>query len=111
MAQVIRKTFQVYETKAADNAPHTLIAKISNSSPDRSRDVVVPRGMIADNFVRNPVVQLFHNYSYLPISKAEDIQITDDGVLAKVVFPQEGTYSWYRSGQRRIVRRGRSASD
>jgi len=91
MNQLIRKTYQA-ETKQAEGAERTLIVKISTSSPDRSNDVVLPSGVVLENYLKNPVVAFGHNYSGLSIAKTQEIAITDDGILAKLVFPKAGVY-------------------
>lgn len=76
------------ETKSSDDA-RRLVVKISTSTPDRSGDIVNPAGVILDNYLKNPVVALMHDYRGLPIAKAENITITDDSIYADVVFPDE----------------------
>jgi HK97 family phage prohead protease len=88
----IFKTFGVIETKVADGNGRTLVVKITSPTPDRSHDIVVPMGMIADNYLKNPVVLYAHDYSDLPIAKCTELKAIDTGVLASVQFPDEGTY-------------------
>ena len=88
---VIRKTYQATETKAAAE-DRSLIVKISTSNPDRSSDVVVPQGAVLDNYIGNPVVALNHKYDGLAIAKTEQLEITEDGIVAKVKFPEAGVY-------------------
>ncbi len=90
--KLIRKTYQAIETKQAEGEDRALIVKISTISEDRSKDIVIPQGVILDNYLKNPVVAFAHNYNSLAIAKTGSIQITDDGVVAKVVFPKEGVY-------------------
>lgn len=90
MNKVVRKTYQT-ETKA-EGKDRVLSVRISTVNPDRSKDVVVPKGAILTNYKRNPVVALGHNYSGLAVAKAEDIQITEDAIFAKVKFPPQGVY-------------------
>lgn len=90
--QVIRKTYQASETKQVQGEDRTLIVRISTKTPDRSNDVVLPGGVVLDNYFRNPVVAFGHNYSGLSIGKTTEINVADDGILAKVVFPPKGVY-------------------
>jgi uncharacterized protein len=90
MDKVVRKTYQT-ETKAAGE-DRVLSVRISTVNPDRSKDVVIPKGAILTNYKRNPVVALGHNYSGLAVAKADNIQITDDAIFAKVQFPPQGVY-------------------
>ena len=91
MDKLVRKTYQAVETKAVDGS-RSLLVKISTSSPDRSKDVVLPQGAVLDNYLRNPVVALAHKYDGLSIAKTEDLQVTDEGIVAKVTFPEKGVY-------------------
>lgn len=91
MDKVIRKTYQATETKAVDDS-RSLLVKISTSSPDRSRDIVIPSGAVFDNYLRNPVVALAHKYDGLSIAKTDELQITNEGIVAKVTFPEKGVY-------------------
>jgi HK97 family phage prohead protease len=86
----IRKVFAA-TTKAADE-DRALIVTISTPTADRSGDVVVPQGGDLSHFKRNPVVLFGHNYNDLPIAKAEDLQVNEEGIVARVVFPTQGTY-------------------
>ncbi len=102
MSKTIRKTYKT-KTKATSN--RTLSVKISTSTPDRSKDVVQPKGVKLANYKRNPVVALNHNYQGLPIAKTTSIQVTDDGIMADVQFPKKGVhkladtvYSLYKDG-------------
>lgn len=91
MKKLIRKTYQA-ETKAVEDSDRTLIVTISTANPDRSNDVVVPMGMMVDNYLKNPVVAFAHNYSGLAIGKTIEIQKSDDGIVAKVEFVPKGVY-------------------
>lgn len=81
------------ETKALEDS-RSLIVTISTPTPDRSGDVVVPKGAKLDHFLKNPVVLFGHKYSEPPIAKAEEIVVTEDGIKAKVTFPSEGVYAF-----------------
>jgi len=65
---------------------------ISTNAVDRSGDIVEPNGGKFVNFKKNPVVLMAHDYSGLPIGKASDLKKTENGITAKVTFPEEGTY-------------------
>lgn len=92
MNQIIRKTYQAVETKAVNEETRTLVVKISTSTPDRSNDIVAPKGMFVKNYLTNPVVAFAHNYSGLSIGKTTEIQATDDAIVAKVEFVPKGVY-------------------
>ena len=66
---------------------------ITTNTVDRSGDIVEPKGAKLTNFRKNPVVLMAHNYTGLPIAKAKDLVRTNNGITAKVIFPDEGVYS------------------
>jgi hypothetical protein len=61
MDKLVRKTYETETKAAADD--RVLTVRISTVNPDRSKDVVVPKGVILDNYQRNPVVAVGHNYT------------------------------------------------
>lgn len=89
-SKTIRKTFDSISAKAIDDG--SLIVTISTSNPDRSNDVVDPQGADLTSYLKNPVVALNHNYQGLPIAKTEQIEVKEDRIMAKVVFPKRGVY-------------------
>lgn len=91
MNKMLRKIFAA-TTKAVEDSPRTLIVTISTDSPDRSGDIVVPKGGDLDNFRKNPVVLYAHNYSGLPIATCIDLQVNEHSIVAKVQFPEKGIY-------------------
>lgn len=88
--KTVRKTFDSALVKEADD--QSLIVTISTASPDRSHDVVSPDGVDLTSYKKNPVVALNHNYQGLPIAKTEQIEVKEDRIMAKVVFPKRGVY-------------------
>lgn len=86
------KTVHAIETKEVDAQTRTLIVKISTSDVDRSGDIVVPKGVILDNYLTNPVVAAFHRYNEPAIAKTLEIKVADDFILAKLEFVPEGKY-------------------
>ena len=67
---------------------------ISTPTPDRSEDVVSPRGVKLENYARNPVVYYDHGFSgiQVPIGKCEDengrlaVVVTDEGIEGTCYF-------------------------
>ena len=92
LTKKIFKNFSIAETKVAEGKPRTLVVKITSPTPDRSQDIVEPKGMNAKNFMKNPVVLFAHNYSELPIAKCTNLEVVEDGVLATVQFMEAGKY-------------------
>jgi len=90
--KIIRKTYVAIETKAAKGENRKLIVTISTKNPDRSKDVVVPEGMQAENYLRNPVVAAFHDYHQPAIGRTVKLERTDDRITAEVEFLPKGIY-------------------
>ncbi len=93
--KLIRKTLQAVETKQAEGEDRTLVVKISTKAVDRSGDIVEPKGVVLDNYIKNPVVAAFHDYRGPAIGRTEEIKVTEDGegIMARVKFPPAGTYA------------------
>lgn len=85
----------------ADVPPYVDVAKmsatfpISTDSPDRIDDVVVPGGVILDNYRRNPVVGFEHFFDLtLPIGRSEDgdgrlaLSVEKNRIMATCYFSQ-----------------------
>lgn len=83
--------FFTSETKALEDE-RALIVRITTPTKDRAGDVVDPTGVKLDNYRKNPVVLFGHNYDDLPIARAEELSVDEEGITAKVVFPARGTY-------------------
>jgi len=88
--KLIRKTYTQTEVTKAEGEKRTLYVKISTPTPDRSNDVVIPGGVLLENYQKNPIVAAFHRYDRPPIGKATEINVTNDGVIAKVAFTPKG---------------------
>lgn len=57
---------------------------ISTAACDRDRDRVMPRGVLLDNYQKNPVVMWGHSYDKPTdvIGKTTNLEITDSGIVA-----------------------------
>ncbi len=89
--KTVRLTY-ASETKQVSEEDRTLVVRISTPKPDRSNDIVDPKGADIADYLRNPVVALNHDYRGLAIGKTEELNVTDDGIMAKVKFPRLGVY-------------------
>lgn len=56
------------ETTDDDN---TAIAVISTDTVDREHEVLLPKGVVLDNFLKNPVVMWVHDYRSFPVGSAK----------------------------------------
>lgn len=90
MEDFILKDFES-EVKAVEDE-RALNVTITTKDVDRSGDIVEPKGARLINFKKNPVVLMAHNYQGLPIGKASNLEKSDNGITAKVTFPEEGVY-------------------
>lgn len=88
--ELILKQFDS-EVKAVEGE-RALNVTITTNDVDRMGDIVEPKGARMVNFKKNPVVLMAHDYQGLPIGKAKDLTKTDNGITAKVIFPEEGIY-------------------
>lgn len=76
----------------------SLMAFASTPAKDRDGDVIQWDAWELDNYLKNPVIQPFHDYRAFPVGKATDIQMTEDGLIFTPVFAdgtQEGKDAQY----------------
>ncbi|WP_406236933.1 HK97 family phage prohead protease [Acetobacter orientalis] len=69
---------------ASDDRTATFI--ITTGTPDREQDIVVPKGISIEHYLKNKVVLWGHDQTILPIGKCIEIQPTDNGWQATVEF-------------------------
>jgi hypothetical protein len=76
------------QCKAGDinEEERSVIAIISTDAIDRDQEVLVPRGMDADNFQKNPVVPWSHRADQPPVGKALWVKRGTKRITAKVKF-------------------------
>ena len=89
--KIIFKTYEA-EIKETAEGERALDVTITTNDIDRDGDIVEPKGAKLANYRKNPVVLMAHDYKGLPIGKAKDLKKVDNGITAKVIFPEEGTY-------------------
>ena len=86
------------EVKAVNSETKEVVHLISNARTDRAGDVVEPGGVQLDNYMRNPIVMIDHDYSVTNIiGRAESIEIGEGGVYARTKFQtdtQLGRDAW-----------------
>lgn len=89
---MIYKVYAV-ESKAVDRAAGIYEVMISTEAVDRQGDIVRATGGLFDNYLKNPVVLLSHDYSDLPVGKTLELSVVPGvGIRAKFQFPPEGLY-------------------
>lgn len=82
---MIRKTV-TGKLDSVNDSTMTIRHVITSLAVDRDGEVVVPKGMHAENFKQNPVVLFAHNYRDLPIGKNVSLEVTDKEVIAETQF-------------------------
>lgn len=58
----------------------------SDDSMDRHGDKINPKGWELENFKKNPVIMLNHNYSQFPIGKAINVKRKDNALVFDIQF-------------------------
>lgn len=72
--------------KFIDTKNRTIIHYISTKTEDRYGEIMNPKGCDAEEFLKNPVVFFAHRSNELPIGKCEQLQIKENGIIAKTKF-------------------------
>lgn len=72
-----------------DEERGTGIFQITTPTVDRFDDVVVPEGMVNENYRKNPVVLWNHDDSRPPIGMSLGEEVHDTGVLSEVLFDRK----------------------
>jgi len=81
----IRK-YYTSEKQEADKKKRTVISYISTDAIDRDGEKLLPDGVDLENYKKNPVVMLGHDYKSLPVGKNIWIKKDDKGLVAKTAF-------------------------
>jgi hypothetical protein len=72
-------------TDVSESPSGRIRAKLTTDSVDRDGEVLIPQGMNAKEFEKNPV--LFYNHEYdNPIGKVTNIKRVDNAVLGDLEF-------------------------
>lgn len=75
------------ETETRQDASGRIVAKITTTSVDRDGEVLIPQGMNARDFEKNPI--LFYNHDYaVPIGKLSNLRRGGKSVEAELKFAQ-----------------------
>lgn len=81
-----KQSFGICKAGEINEEERSVIAIISTDSVDRDSEVLVPKGMDAENFRKNPVVPWSHNAGMPPIGKALWVKRGVKRITAKVKF-------------------------
>ena len=81
------RSFVEQKLRDRDDAKRTLTHLITTAALDRAGDMVVPKGALLDNYRRNPVVPINHDYRIESIvGKALSLEVSDEGISATTEF-------------------------
>lgn len=78
--------FNVCKAAEIDGDERTVIGVISSSAIDRDKEVLLPKGVKLENYLKNPVVLWAHKSDQLPIGKTLWLRVFKDSIKAKVKF-------------------------
>jgi HK97 family phage prohead protease len=79
------------DVRDVNKAKREVTHVISTSSIDRAGDIVDPSGWQLDQYLRNPVVLIDHDYSVRSIiGRAVDVGVTEEGLVATTQFHDKG---------------------
>ena len=81
-----KESFGICKAGDINEEERSVIAIISTDSIDRDNEVLVPKGMDADNFRKNPLVLWSHNAGQPPIAKALWLKQGRKRITAKIKF-------------------------
>lgn len=81
----IRQDFAVSE-KAIDAETYSIEFTASTDSVDRHGDRIAVDGWRTEDFLKNPVLMLNHDYSILPIGRVTSLHFTDGALKARAVL-------------------------
>lgn len=84
------KLCQVELSKAPKLGPREAVARISTTAVDRDGDVLLPSGLVAEDYRRNPVVLLGHDPDRV-VGQATNLRTTSTAVMATVRFAERPT--------------------
>ena len=92
------------EVRAIEDEKLEVTHLITTPTADRAGDIIDPEGAVLEQFRRNPVVLVNHDYSVESIiGTAEDLQVTPDGIRAKTKFHRQ---TWLAIDVWKLVKAG-----
>ena len=98
----IQKLFTRAQVKEINEEERSLVGVASTEVMDRDREVIKTEGWELENFRKNPVILLSHDYRQPPIGKALWIKKDKNGLKFKAQFARtqvaEEIFSLYRDG-------------
>lgn len=79
---------QLDKGKQVKNAENETVfrAVASSDALDRDKEVMLPKGVRLDNFLKNPVMLFIHNYGRTPVGKVLELNVEDSLIEFKFTF-------------------------
>jgi len=74
------------ESGASDSGKKVYSAIASTDALDRDREVLLPKGVVTENFLKNPVMLRIHDYRHVPVGKVLDIAVDETSVKFNFEF-------------------------
>jgi len=98
----IQKLFTLAEVKEVNEEERTLVGTASTEVMDRDKEIIKTDGWELDNFRKNPVILLSHEYRQPPIGKALWVKKDKNGLKFKAQFAKtqvaEEVFQLYKDG-------------
>lgn len=66
--------------KKGEGGRNIYTAIASTVALDRDKEILIPRGVITEHFMKNPVMLFIHNSRQLPVGRALSMDVTDESV-------------------------------
>lgn len=99
MTNMEKKFIKAEKMEASDNE-NSIVGWASKPTMDRDRELILANAWQLDNYRKNPVVMLAHDYHTLPVGKCLWIKSTESGLRFKCKFANtdrgKEVYSLYR---------------
>lgn len=84
-----QRTVSDFAIKAVDNDTRTIVGVINALRVDRDGEVLLPRGCLYEDYLKNPVVLLNHLSRELPVANTLKLEVSDQEIVATIQFLQK----------------------
>lgn len=81
------KQAPVYRKGAGGKNVYSAVA--STATMDRDREILIPKGVFFDTFMKNPVMLNMHNMRQMPIGRVLDVKVSEDMVTFDFEFDDD----------------------
>lgn len=77
---------EILDKAGEEMEPRTVVARISTSAVDLDGEVLLPKGIVLDQYVNNPIVYFQHDHQSPPVGQNLWIKAAGKSVMAKTQF-------------------------